>query len=419
MRERLKRVLAPGHHLQWVLADQAVVSGCNLAIAVLYARMLGPSGFGVYALIFMAQQYFVSISTNLVGNPLITAAPHAPDAGEERRMIEGGFAAQLAVSAALGVVSAAVTAIFLHLGAPGLSGLAVASLAASSFGLPLLEWCRRLCFLHRKGPLLLQLDTLVYAPVLSGAVIAAWHDRLTLDVALALWAGASLVACLWGVLRLRMPLRVAGAYAFVVRHGRAAKDFVFSFQAQWLGSQGIVYLVLPWMGTAGVGAYRSIASLTGFANPIGTTLDNTLPFRFAEIYRKGGSPALRRHAVRVGSVVIGLSVLVLIPIVVFSERIVDLVLGDEYVPYSNILYVQSLAVAVAFATRIALAHERARQRTRPIARSALAGAAVSIVAALGVTSDFGPLGLAWSVTLGATVALVYLVCCMSRDVKPA
>lgn len=417
MMERVKRLLARGHHLRWVLGDQAVVSGCNLAIAILLARALGPSGFGIYALITVAQQYFVSISVSMVGNPLVTAAPHARDAGEERRMIESGFAAQLVLGAGLAVLIAVAMAIFLHAGTPGISVLTVASLAVSSFGLPLLEWCRRLCFFNRDGPLLLQLDALTYLPVLVGTAVAAGYDWLTLDVAVALWAGASVVACAWGIYRLAVPLRLAGARAFAARHWRAARDFVVSFQAQWLGSQGIVYLVLPWVGTSGVGAYRSIISLAGFINPIATTLDNTLSFRFAEVYRKGGDPALRRYALRAGTALMAGAALLLIPIAVFARGIVELFLGHAYAPYASILYVHSLGIALVFATKIALYHLRARQQTRPIAWSSLAGATVSIVAASVMARAFGPVGIAWSIVLGGAVSLAWLVCCIARDAK--
>lgn len=413
----LSRLLLRRRHLHWVLADQILVSGCNFVIAILYARSLGPAGFGTYALITVAQQYFVSVSVSLIGNPLITAAPHVQDTNEQRHMIESSFAAQLLVSTGLALLAAVGMSIYLFVGAPGFSGFAVLGLAASSFALPLLEWCRRLCFLHRDGPSLFRFDVLTYLPVVIAACALVRYGWLTLDMAVSLWGASSVTACLYGVYHLRMPCCFVGARAFMVRHWRASRDFVVSFQAQWLGSQGIVYLAAPVVGTSGVGAYRSIGGLLGFTNALGTTLDNMLPLRFAEAYRKGGDPALRKYTVRFGVALTGLLVLLLVPVGIFAEPIVGVLLGDAYVAYSNILWVQGISVTVIFASRIALYHERARLHTRRIALSAILGTIVSIFLVINITTVLGPVGLAWSTALGGTISLIYLSFCIFRDAR--
>ena len=163
----LNLLLSRQRHVHWVLADQVLVSGCNFLIAILYARFLGPAGFGLYALITVAQQYFVSVSASLIGNPLITAAPHLHDDRERKQLVERSFAAQLLVSAILGLLAAAAMAACVLTGAANFSALGVLGAAASSFGLPMLEWFRKLCFLHRDGPSLFRFDASVYLPIVA------------------------------------------------------------------------------------------------------------------------------------------------------------------------------------------------------------------------------------------------------------
>lgn len=413
----LSRLLLRRRHLHWVLADQILVSGCNFVIAILYARSLGPPGFGTYALITVAQQYFVSVSVSLIGNPLITAAPHVQDANEQRHMIESSFAAQLLVSTGLALLAAVGTSIYLFVGAPGFSGFAVLGLAASSFALPLVEWCRRLCFLHRDGPSLFRFDALTYLPVVIAACALVQYDWLTLDMAVSLWGASSVTACLYGVYRLRMPCRFVGARAFMVRHWRASRDFVVSFQAQWLGSQGVVYLAVPLIGISGVGAYRSIGGLLGFTNALGTTLDNMLPLRFAEAYRKGGVPALRKYAVRFGVALTGLLLLLLLPVAIFAREIVGFLLGEAYVAYANILWVQGIYLGIVFASRLVIYHERARLITHRIAISASLGAIVSALLVITTTTTLGPIGIAWSAASGGAASLLYLSFSIFRDAR--
>lgn len=413
----LSRLLLRRRHLHWVLADQILVSGCNFVIAILYARSLSPAGFGTYVLITVAQQYFVSMSVSLIGNPLITAAPHLQDTNEQRHMIEGSFAAQLLVSAVLALLTAVGMSIYLFVGAPGFSGFAVLGLAASSFGLPSLEWYRRLCFLHRDGPSLFRFDALTYLTVAIAACALVQYGWLTLNMAVSLWGASSVTTCLYGVYHLRMPFRFVGARAFMVQHWRASRDFVASFQAQWLGSQGIVYLAAPVIGASGIGVYRAMSGLLGFTNVLGTTLDNMVPIRFAEAYRKGGDLALRKHAMRFGLALTGLLLLLLLPVAIFAREIVGLLLGEAYVAYSNILWVQEIYLGILFASRLAIYHERARLITHRIAISASLGAIVSALLVISATTALGPIGLAWSAASGGAVSLLYLYFSIFRDAR--
>ena len=413
----VRRLLSRKRHLKWVMADQILVSGCNFAIGILYARALGPAGFGTYALITAAQLYLVSVSVSLIGNPMITTAVHVEDAGDQRKLIERSFAAQLILSAGLAFVAALGMSIYLFAGATGISPLAVVGLAASSFGFSLLEWYRRLCFLRRDGPSLFRFDAFAYPSIVIAAVGLTQYGWFTLDMAVSLWGLSSAAACTYAAYRLRMPYRLVGARAFMERHWRASRDFIVSFQAQWLGSQGILYLAAPMIGASGIGAYRSIAGLLGFTNAIGTTLDNMLPIRFAEAYRKGGNPALRKYSVRFGLALISLLVLLMLPIGIYAEVIVAFLLGDAYVAYANILWVQGILVVIVFANRIAIYHERARLNTRRIALSALLGTAASIILVVSTSTALGPIGVAWSTALGGAFSLLYLCVGIFRDTR--
>jgi O-antigen/teichoic acid export membrane protein len=404
-------------HVHWVLADQVLMSGCNFLIAILYARFLGPAGFGLYALITVAQQYFVSMSASLIGNPLITAAPHLHDDKERKQLVQRSFAAQLLVSTGLGLLAAAGLTICVLTGAASFSALAVLGATASSFGLPMLEWFRKLCFLHRDGSSLFRFDASVYLPIVAMTLALEHYGELTLDAALVLWGVSSIAACLYAVRRLQLPCRLAGGRAFVLQHWRASRDFVVSFQVQWLGSQGIVYLAAPVVGAAGIGAYRSVAGLLGFTNALGATLDNMLPLRFAEVYRKGGDRELRKHAIRSGLALTGLLLLLLVPVAIFAREIVGFLLGEAYVGYSDILWVQGLYISILFASRWEIYHERARLITHRIAISAILGSIVSLVVVVSTTTALGPVGVAWSTVLGAAASLLYLSWSLSREAR--
>ncbi len=404
-------------HVHWVLADQILVSGCNFVLAIIYARALGPTTFGIYALLTVAQQYFVSVGVSLVANPLVTRAPHVEDNQERVRLIAGSLSAQLVVSAALALLVVGGLSLYRASGTAGISGVAVLGLAASSFALPLLEWCRKLCFLDRDGVALISVDALTYLPILIAAFLLAQSGSLTLDLGVLLWGASSIPVAIAAAMRLRLPCDIAAARSFMMQNWRLARDFIVPFQAQWLGSQGMVYLAVPVVGPAGIGAYRSIAGLLGFTNAIGATLDNMMPIRFAEVYRTRGSTALRGYTARFSVAVLGLPALLLLPLVFFAEPIVRLLLGEAYSGYSEILWAQALYVFVLYASRVANYHERARLQTKRIAVSALVGTAVSTLLVIVMAREFGAIGLVWSTVLGALCALLYLVFGMVDEIR--
>ncbi|MBN8455596.1 oligosaccharide flippase family protein [Accumulibacter sp.] len=408
MTSRLQRLLLRTRHVHWVLADQMLVSGCNFVLAIIYARALGPTAFGIYALITAAQQYFVSVSVSLVANPLVTRAPHLENGEERTRLIAASLSAQFVISSALALLALVGLSLALASGAAGISGLAVLGLAASSFALPLLEWCRKLCFLKRDGATLVWVDALTYLPILIAAFLLAQAGSMTLDLGVLLWGAASVPVAIGAAVRLRIPCALPAARSFMIQNWRLARDFIVPFQAHWLGSQGIVYLAVPVVGTAGIGAYRSISGLLGFTNAIGTTLDNMMPIRFAEVYRAGGSAPLRKYAIRFAAGVIGVSTL-LLPLAFFAEPIVRLLLGSAYSTYAQLIWPQAFYILILFVSKVAIYHDRARLQTKRIAVSALIGSAVSTLLVILLTSEFGVIGLAWSTVLGALTSFLYLV----------
>ncbi|HKQ25458.1 MAG TPA: hypothetical protein VJT81_13535 [Burkholderiales bacterium] len=396
-------------HLHWVLADQILVSGSNFAIGILYARSLGPASFGTYALIAVAQLYLVGVSVSLVGNPMITAAPHVENTDDRQHLIESSLAAQLLVSTGLALVAAAGMSVYLFTGVTGVSWLAAVGLAASSFGLSLLEWFRRLCFLHRDGPSLFRFDALVYPPVVIAAFALTRIGWFTVDMAVLLWGISSVAACSYAAYCLRIPRRLGGASVFLLRHWRASRDFVVSFQAQWLGSQGLIYVAAPLLGNAGVGALRSIAGLLGFTNALGTTADNILPLKFAQAYASGGRSALKAYALSFSVKIVGSLLILIVFLFVFSDQIVLVLLGPSYLDYSHLLGIQGISVLLMFVNRLAMYYQRAVLNTRSVAIASFLNGAFTIAFVYPITRWIGVAGPIWTVIAGAMVTSTYLL----------
>ena len=126
---------------------------------------------------------------------------------------------------------------------------------------------------------------------------------------------------------------------------------------------------------------------------------------------------MRKYAVRVAAVLIGLPALLLLPLAFLAEPIVRLLLGSAYSAYAEILWAQAFYVLVLYASRVANYHERARLQTKRIAVSALLGTVVSTLLVIVMASEFGAMGLVWSTVLGALSSLLYLAFGMIDDMR--
>jgi O-antigen/teichoic acid export membrane protein len=71
----LRRLLADDRHVNWVLADQALVSGVNFLTGVLLARDLGIHGFGTFTLAWMAVVVANNFQMALIVSPMMSIGP--------------------------------------------------------------------------------------------------------------------------------------------------------------------------------------------------------------------------------------------------------------------------------------------------------------------------------------------------------
>jgi O-antigen/teichoic acid export membrane protein len=112
MTDVARQFIARYAHVNWALADQAIVSGTNFLTGVLVARYLGVEEFGRFTLLWMAVLFVNSIQDALISSPMMSIGPKQSAA--ETSAYYGAVVAQQAVFsfAALLLVFAGATLIF-------------------------------------------------------------------------------------------------------------------------------------------------------------------------------------------------------------------------------------------------------------------------------------------------------------------
>ena len=92
MIDLVARLLTRYSHVNWALADQAMVSGVNFLTAILLARYLGIEEFGRFTLAWMVVLFAASIQHAAINSPMMSTGPKQSTA--ERPAYYGAVVAQ-------------------------------------------------------------------------------------------------------------------------------------------------------------------------------------------------------------------------------------------------------------------------------------------------------------------------------------
>ncbi len=179
------RLLARYSHINWALADQAMVSGVNFLTGIFLARYLGLSEFGRYTLAWMAVLFVNSIRHAMIISPMMSIGPQQSDSESP-----GYFGA--VVIHQICFAGLAFILLFFGVRASGVffpewrvEGLAL-PLACAALALQLQDFLRRYFFTRKRAIRALANDAVAYLGRLAGLAWLFWWYRSN-DIADVLW----------------------------------------------------------------------------------------------------------------------------------------------------------------------------------------------------------------------------------------
>ncbi|MGA9164404.1 MAG: phosphotransferase [Thiobacillus sp.] len=403
------RLLPHSHSHLWSLSDQALVSGTNFVIGVLLARMMGLEAFGFYV---VAQAYLLYANTfqgSMVVSPMMTTVPATIDQGVQDKLIQGFFGYTLLV---LGVTLVGVQSIawLLGLWSEHLSlGKLAWPLIFAMAGFQVQDWLRRVLYIKAANHAVFFSDLLAYGGQLAGLVWLGYAGNLTPDTALLALALSFAFSALVTALSHGIRPDPGEAAVVIKQHWRASRNFLATWQLQWLGSQGVILLGAGMIGQQAAGAIRAVQNLLGPINVAFQWMDNVVPVRAALHLRDSGQRALVAYLGQIGVVgglALGLFALALLPI---DEWLMVLLYGEEYRPFAILVVFQALYYFFGHGYRMAAYYYRAVGETLVLAHASLWWAVVAVTLALTAVRGLGERGIMVSLIAGEVAALVYLI----------
>ncbi|MCZ6716399.1 MAG: polysaccharide biosynthesis C-terminal domain-containing protein [Gammaproteobacteria bacterium] len=388
------RLLGRYSHINWALADQAMVSGVNFLTGILLARYLGLEGFGQFTLAWMAVLFVNALQHATIIAPMMSIGPKQSAA--ELPAYYGAVIVQQVVFSLCGfvVLFAAVEATPLVFPDWGLGGLGL-PLASAAVAFQCQDFLRRYLFARGRAAQAFVNDGVRYFGQLAVLtwLFLSFPDRRESESALWVIAGTAAAAAFCGVFLVERIAWAPGALrATAARHWRFSRWLAGSAVMQWVTANLFLLAAGALLGTAAVGALRAAQTLMGPCNILFQGLENVVPARAAWHFQHGGKAALVGYMKKIGLVFGLVTAGIAVVVAAAPDFWLGLAYGGEYVGYGYLVRWYAVVYVVFFFAVPLRAGLRALEETRGIFIATVFGATVSVVGAYPLVSGFGAVG---------------------------
>lgn len=381
--------------LSWGLADQAVSSLTNLAVAIFVARSLGLVDFGIFTLAWVTYAVFLNISRGLATDPLVVRfSAVSPETWRTAVPCASGTALMV------GIVVGTVT-VLAGIGIGGVTGGAFVALGMVLPAVLLQDSWRFAFFAAGVGRKALTND-LVWAGALVPAMFLAVQHRSVAAFVLA-WGVAGSVAALYGCVQVGTAPRLGANWAWIRAHRDLGARYLLENLTLSGANQLRMYGLGVIVGLAAIGAVRGAQLLLGPIVAILMGLSMVAVPEAARVVRR--SPQrLPAFCVALGgarfavALMWGMAVLLLVP-----DELGRAALGAVWDPASALVLPVTVAAALGAFASGATAGVRAIGAARRSLRAELLSSTAFLVGGLGGAVLAGALGSCWGVALASAL----------------
>jgi len=394
---------------QWLMADQALVSGMNFITTATLARMLGVHNFGVFSVFYILLQYLNTIPMAVNISPLMSLGPQIKDQAEHRSFLRGMAGYQFVLSLVLcaGTLLCLLPPM-LHMGPWSVQPGLLLPYLLTIFCFQAQDWFRRFCYVQGNGRAVFWNDVISYLGQVSVLGILWWLHRMSVNAAYYAIALTSLAAFFTGYFGADLGSSWKETKTAFTATWATGRSLLMTSQLAWLGSQGIYLVVAYVAGVSAASGIRAALTLMGPVFMLYQLLDNVIPVRAATAYATGGEQSMFAYLRRT---LISTALLVG-PLIVFAcffaGPIMSTVFGRAYRGFSVLVIWAGLSNCVLLITKWLGYYFRTVNKTAVMARTAMVVSAISVSACLLFTRHFGAAGGLAAVVFGQAMTVSIL-----------
>ncbi len=413
----ITRFLKKNSHVNWVLADQGMVSGVNFLTNILFARFLGIEEFGRFTLVWMAVLFVNSIQMAIISAPMMSIGPKQTE--EKIAVYYGAVAIQQMYFACISFA--------LIFAGVKLSGLFYPEWHVRHLALPLAfvvlffqtqDFLRRFFFSNGQHHIAFANDAISYLGQLG--LLLSLFLSTKLNTAAVLWviASTSAIAVFVGSFYFgQLSWRQGILVKIFLRHWHFSKWLAASAGLQWISGNLFMIVSGALLGPIAVGAIKAAQNIVGIINPLMMSMENFLPRDAAIVYAEGDAIKLFNY-IKAVCIKWGIILLMILTVViVFSKWLMLFVYGKEYFTYAYVLRIAALTIFIGFlGTPIGIAL-RTVEKTKIIFTSFIKSSLLTVILVYPIVLIFGLAGAMIGIFFVKLILIINLYLGLIRYVK--
>jgi O-antigen/teichoic acid export membrane protein len=386
------------------LADQAVVSAGNFFVGIIIGRVCSKEQYGIYMLGFSIVLFFINLQATLILSPYTVYSPRLKDA--EHSQYTGSILIHQLGLDIFSIIALSVCGLILSFSTRwGDLTTIVWLLAIVIIFILLKEYVRGVCFAGLQTKTVLLLDIFGTGVQISFIVILAYFNLLSAYTAyLLIGVVSGTIALGWLTSR---------KLSFSMHLKRSIYDFQTNWSfAKWVFAGNTTFLIssqlYPWFlasfwGTSATATFSACWSITALINPLLLGIGNFLGPKMAHARRRGVQELyyVANKATIYLTILTGLFVVAML---LFGNQFVILAYGVKYAGNGAVVSILGLGI-LASAVSVASSYGLwAMERSGLNFKINLISLGVTLSFGLLLVKFFGPIGVAFGLLLGNTLA---------------
>jgi len=317
-------------HMNWALADQAILSGTNFLMGILLARYLGLEGFGFFTLAWMPVAFIHTMQYSIISAPMMSIGPKQKE--KDKPAYFGSVLLQQIFVSFSGAMLLLIGVLLSSSFFPEwrLKSL-LWPLLLASIAFPMQDFLRRYFFARDKYAVAFVGDALTYLGQICLLFLLVFTDSLSVSNVLWVVALSSTAAVFYDAFHMKdIAFERDILYSTTRRHWNFTKWFASAILSELLYSSIFILAAGNVLGASAVGALKAAQNIVAVTHVLYKTLETIVPIKAAQHYKNGRTVALNTYLKKISFLsvfpLLGLLALAFI----FPSFWLHLLYGSEY-----------------------------------------------------------------------------------------
>lgn len=394
----------------WSVLDQAMISVSNFTIGIILARVLGVEAFGVYVIGLTLLLYANTFQQALVVSNMMSKIPSEATESQKEILIKGyyGFGVLIAFLASLIIYLIAlifeVTTTSLSLGDLKLP------VALATFAFLLQDWGRRYLYAISEFKAVFFIDLLAYGGyVIALLILANAFDSLSSYSAFMSYFVIYLITAFLIIFAFKLRINFHATKYVITKFWRNSRDFLITWQFQWLGSSGVVLVGVSILGAHVAAGIKAVQNLLGPIHVVFQWMDNVIIVKANLILKESGEDAVANYLKQITLIgLLALSIFIFV-LSLIDDWLIVFVYGEDYGIYADLLILQAIYFLITFIYRVLSYYFRVFDNTIALAKSSYWWALAAFFSTIALVDSFEEKGIMFALIAGAVMGSIYLI----------